>query len=175
MKQMALFLILFLPFSFLFSQKVGIGTLMPGEKLDVAGNIKADSLKLNSGGSTYDLLMKSNAGGRLGYKKGHGAQAINYIIATQGTFPNPESGNYYDVTLIGEIKLFAGTVLPYGWQYCHGQSMTIGSNTALFSLIGYAYGGSGNNFSLPDLRGAAPVSAGASPAGYAWTLGQKSN
>lgn len=42
---------------------------------------------------------------------------------------------------------------PDGWLECDGSSLNKNSNSALFAVIGYSYGGSGDNFSLPDFRG----------------------
>lgn len=38
------------------------------------------------------------------------------------------------------------------WTYCDGRTLNRNSNPALFSRIGYTYGGSGDNFNVPDLR-----------------------
>jgi len=62
---------------------------------------------------------------------------------------------------LGEIKLFAGTVVPRGWHLCDGTLLSIQQNTALFSLIGTTYGGNGQtNFALPDFRGRVATGAG---------------
>ncbi|WLR52039.1 tail fiber protein [Bacillus tianshenii] len=62
---------------------------------------------------------------------------------------------------IGEIRPFAGNFAPRDWAFCNGQLMSISQNTALFSIIGTAYGGDGiTNFALPDLRGRAPMHSG---------------
>jgi microcystin-dependent protein len=53
----------------------------------------------------------------------------------------------------GAVIAFAGSSTPTGWLLCAGQSLPTASYTALFGAIGYTYGGSGANFSLPDLRG----------------------
>lgn len=59
---------------------------------------------------------------------------------------------------VGEIRIFAGNFAPVGWALCNGQLMPISQNTALFSLLGTAYGGDGQStFGLPDLRGRAPM------------------
>ncbi|MFM2042075.1 MAG: hypothetical protein RLY86_651 [Pseudomonadota bacterium] len=50
--------------------------------------------------------------------------------------------------------------VPQGWLPCDGRSLPSSSNQALFSLLGYNFGGSGANFNLPDLRGTAVVGAG---------------
>lgn len=48
---------------------------------------------------------------------------------------------------------FAGPTAPAKWLLCYGQSVSTSTYAALFSVIGYTYGGSGGSFNLPDLRG----------------------
>lgn len=55
---------------------------------------------------------------------------------------------------LGSVWLVAGVVA--GGMPCNGTSLDKTVYAALFSLLGYTYGGSGNNFNLPDLRTAAP-------------------
>ena len=56
---------------------------------------------------------------------------------------------------VGAIFCMPETAVPSGYKECNGQSLnkTQSANTALFNLIQYKYGGSGNNFNVPDLRG----------------------
>jgi microcystin-dependent protein len=55
---------------------------------------------------------------------------------------------------VGEIRLFAFSVIPRGWLACQGQTLAVAQNQALFALLGTIYGGDGKtNFKLPDLRG----------------------
>lgn len=62
---------------------------------------------------------------------------------------------------IGEIRIMANSYPPFGWAWCNGQSIAIVQNTALYSIIGTAFGGNGTTtFNLPDFRGAAPVGTG---------------
>ena len=59
---------------------------------------------------------------------------------------------------IGEIKMFAGTFAPAGWEFCSGQTLAISQYDILYALIGTTYGGDGvNTFRLPDLRGRLPI------------------
>ena len=54
---------------------------------------------------------------------------------------------------LGDIIIFAGNYEPRGWVFCRGQILSVTDNTALFSLLGNAYGGDGRTtFALPDLR-----------------------
>lgn len=74
---------------------------------------------------------------------------------------------------VGEIRMFAGTYAPEGWEMCNGQLLPIAQYQTLFSLISTTYGGDGQTtFALPDLRGRVPISTGTSKAGIAYPLGQ---
>ncbi len=58
-------------------------------------------------------------------------------------------------------SLYLGTIFPWpisyapqAFAFCGGQLMQVGSNQALFSLLGMTWGGDGSStFALPDLRG----------------------
>ena len=159
------------------SSSVGIGTASPATKLDVAGTTSTTNLVLTGtgNGNTNDFLIKSNATGLVSARKGHGAQALNYIICTNGIFVGPSTGSNTDFAWIGEVKLFAGNYAPPGWAFCNGQILNIVDNTALFSILGTTYGGNGvTNYALPDLRGATPVAFG-TPAGggNTWDIGER--
>ncbi|MCU0434823.1 MAG: tail fiber protein [Bacteroidia bacterium] len=62
---------------------------------------------------------------------------------------------------IGEVKLFGFYFAPKGHTYCNGQTIAIASNTALFSLLGTAFGGNGQTtFGLPNLQGRMAIGQG---------------
>jgi microcystin-dependent protein len=82
--------------------------------------------------------------------------AVNYLIATSGTFPSRSGASSFNSTspVLGQISAFAGTFAPAGWAFANGQVLSIASNTALFSILGTTYGGNGTTtFALPDLDG----------------------
>lgn len=61
----------------------------------------------------------------------------------------------------GEIRVMANTYAPQDWAYCNGQEIPIAQNSALYAVIGIAFGGNGTTvFKLPDFRSAAPVGTG---------------
>ena len=63
---------------------------------------------------------------------------------------------------LGEIRLFAGNVVPPGWYRCDGRFLAIRDNLGLFEVIGNIYGGDGRTtFAIPDLRGRVPMGMGA--------------
>ena len=71
--------------------------------------------------------------------------------------------------IIGEIRLWAGSSAPKGWKICDGTSLSTTTYSALYKVIGTTYGGSGSNFSLPNLKGRVPVGGGYSYAGTGYT------
>lgn len=65
-------------------------------------------------------------------------------------------------TLVGEIKLYAGSGEPTGWKKCNGQALSRTTYAKLFEVIGTTFGtGDGSTtFNVPDLRNRFPVGAG---------------
>lgn len=73
---------------------------------------------------------------------------------------------------VGEIRIFGGNFAPQGWAFCAGQVLPISQFEVLFNLIGTTYGGDGvTTFSLPDLRGRAPIHQG-TRFGTTFTMGE---
>ena len=64
--------------------------------------------------------------------------------------------------ILGTIKQFVFNFQIEGWELCHGQSLSVQQNTALYSLMTNTYGGDQRNFNFPDLRKkkASPYKAG---------------
>jgi len=76
---------------------------------------------------------------------------------------------------IAQILFFAGNFAPRFWAFCDGQIININSNTALFSLLGFTYGGNGQTtFALPDFRGRVPIGVGQGPGLSETSLGESS-
>jgi microcystin-dependent protein len=67
-------------------------------------------------------------------------------------------------TPVGAVTAYGGTAAPEGWLLCRGGLISKTNYPKLWEAIGYAYGGSGDDFGIPDLRGrvVAGVDAGAS-------------
>ena len=62
---------------------------------------------------------------------------------------------------IGQVIPVPYNFAPLGWALCNGQLLSISQNTALFSLLGTAYGGDGKStFGLPNLQGRVAIDAG---------------
>ncbi len=58
---------------------------------------------------------------------------------------------------VGTMCAFAGPVAPSGWGLADGRSYATVDHPALFAVIGYTYGGSGANFSVPNLKEQYPM------------------
>ena len=66
---------------------------------------------------------------------------------------------------IGQIEAFAFGFCPRGWAFCDGRELPISQYSALFALLGTAFGGNGQTtFALPDLRGRAVIGSNRSAA-----------
>jgi len=55
----------------------------------------------------------------------------------------------------GMVVTYAGTnaSIPAGWLLCDGASVATATYPNLFTSLGYAYGGAGANFNLPNMVG----------------------
>jgi microcystin-dependent protein len=74
---------------------------------------------------------------------------------------------------IGQVCLFGFNYAPRGWALCNGQLLSIGQNSALFSLLGTTFGGDGiSTFALPDLRGRVAINQGDQPGLSKYAMGQ---
>ncbi|WP_322979641.1 phage tail protein [Pseudomonas sp. C11] len=66
-----------------------------------------------------------------------------------------------DDAFIGEIRIIPWNWAPEGWFLCNGQSLPVNQFPALFSILGYRFGGTLNvKFNLPDLQGRAVAGYG---------------
>ena len=54
---------------------------------------------------------------------------------------------------IGSIQMWPSDTLPTGYRLCDGSSLDKTEYAALYAVLGTTYGGSGNTFNLPDLKG----------------------
>jgi len=76
--------------------------------------------------------------------------------------------------ILSSVDLWPLNWAPVGWALCNGQILSIPQNTALYSLIGIAFGGDGvNNFAIPDMQGRIAVGYGHNKiTGTNFTIGQ---
>lgn len=75
---------------------------------------------------------------------------------------------------MGVIKALGFQFVPETWGYCGGGLVSINQFSALFSLLGCAFGGDCRvSFALPDLRGRSPMGFGTGPGLTTRFMGQQ--
>jgi len=79
--------------------------------------------------------------------------------------------------IVGDTKTSAVNIDHLGWLVCDGRSFPTSQFPFLFDVIGYSFGGSGSNFSLPNPKGCVPGFIGSNaggPEGYTGPTGPTS-
>ena len=84
--------------------------------------------------------------------------SLSSFIVTYGVYP-PRDGNYASSDYLASIHTVAWA--SAGFDILSGQTLTINSNPALFSLLGTNFGGDGRStFSLPNINGKVLIGTG---------------
>jgi microcystin-dependent protein len=82
-------------------------------------------------------------------------RALHFILASIGLLASaaPAAAQATE-PFIGQTMTTAGSFCPTGWADMNGQVMQISSNTALYQVIGNAYGGdiTQSTFALPAAK-----------------------
>lgn len=107
-------------------------------------DLSVTTVKLANGAATLAKLDTTGSAGQILTANGAGSAPSWQSAASVGV-------------PAGAVMGYAGTAAPSGWLLCAGQSVSTTTYAALFSAIGYAYGGAGASFNLPDYRGRVPV------------------
>ena len=94
-------------------------------------------------------------------QSGAANRKVNRLAPTQSLYCISSGGAITPATAFqGEVRLLPSWSVPAGWSPCKGQLMPVNINQALFSLLGFTFGGDGRiNFALPNLS-KAPVPTG---------------
>jgi hypothetical protein len=129
---------------------------------------------LGSGEAPGGPTRRVGAGGKALVRGGKdGDQPVTlglfYILrdATNDGTPSPDA-------MVGEVRAFPFDTKIPNWAPCNGSDLPIGQYSALFSVIGLAFGGDGRQkFSLPDLRGRVPLGSGDAPGVPAVAVGER--
>jgi microcystin-dependent protein len=128
-------------------------TAMPPLR-DILNNTPADAINVDFNFNTIEAHIGSELINR------DGSVAMTGPLSLPGAptaAQHAATKAYVDsqVIPIGTIWEYAGQIAPAGWVFCDGasKSTTDPLYAALFSQIGYIYGGAGANFNLPDRRG----------------------
>lgn len=104
--------------------------------------------KIRVGSAEYSLPTGSIGSGRYLTTNVYGDLYWDNIIPPVTVFTYTTAGRIP----VGTIVPYISSVnIPYGWFLCNGQSLDTTLYSELCSVIGYAYGGSGASFNLPNL------------------------
>lgn len=80
--------------------------------------------------------------------------------ATPQPIPSTDLGNSF--VPVGTILLYGGINLPTNYLWCDGSFCSTTTYSTLYSVIGNTYGGSGGNFSVPNMLKRFPIGANSS-------------
>lgn len=88
------------------------------------------------------------------YLPGFGDAPVGSVMAFAGGLgtPQPASSSPPDEAP-PDPDHATSNLEAWGWMLCDGRSLNVGGYPELFAVIGYLYGGTYPNFSLPDYRG----------------------
>lgn len=109
--------------------------------------------------------------------------SVAFTAVPSGPASDPTSANqltrkaYVDATanVVGAMVMYGGVAAPGGWLLCQGQAVSRTTYSALFAVVGTAFGvGDGSTtFNLPDMRGRTPIGSGTGSGLTARTLGDQ--
>jgi hypothetical protein len=136
---------------------VGIGTAAPTGLLDVNGKLTVLSGgNVGIGTTNPTSTLTTNGEVQLGTTSvscsAPNAGALRYSDAVLQLCNGTSWGAISSIPA-GSVAAFPTTNCPTGWLETNGASVSTSAYASLFTAIGYAYGGSGANFTLPDYRG----------------------
>lgn len=82
------------------------------------------------------------------------------MTSVLASFKVRQPNTVYNNSEIGNTKTSVVSSDHGGWLLCDGRALSVATYNLLFQIIGYSFGGSGDNFNLPDPRGRAIGIAG---------------
>jgi microcystin-dependent protein len=121
----------------------------------IASNVYCTSLQIADGGFTLGNSVVTNtiiADGAVTNSKIQIGTITGDRIAS-GTINSNNLSPLVDTTPVGTLLDFAGITAPAGYLVCDGSAVSTITYAALFTVIGYIYGGAGPLFNIPDFRG----------------------
>lgn len=118
-------------------------------------------------GSAYSIIRYDDSGNSidvpLQISRSSGAVAFTQVPTAAGSPIVTQATAGAFTSVIGAIQMFAGSGDPANWMVCDGRTLNTSAFAALFGVIGYAYGGSGSNFNIPNMAERVPIGRSPNP------------
>jgi microcystin-dependent protein len=130
------------------------------ETLTIA-NMPLDTMEIIRNGVDYGKTSAVGSASPVPYNNLQPSLVLNSVIQTTGSIVL--SSTTVSGPFLGEVRTFAGSMAPAGYFPTDGRSISSSSNQNLGSQLALIYGGTGQSFNLPDLRGRVPIGAAQSP------------
>jgi hypothetical protein len=154
-----------------YGRLVGTATrLQTNRNFSITGQVSAGAVAFN-GSSNLNLIAALSRGAIADQSTTstsfptHTLLVLNTSTSTSILEQIPKRDFLADVYALmptGAIMGFANNITPTGFLICDGSSISTSTYTALYSLIGYTYGGSGATFKVPNMSTSTFVSTGTS-------------
>lgn len=105
-----------------------------------------------------DVTLAANSHGQVSTQKAvktYVDVTKQYLIDMINNLQASLQGQISGITAVppGTVFFVAMQSVPAGYIFCNGAALSKITYPALFAALGYTYGGSGNTFYIPDLRG----------------------
>jgi hypothetical protein len=154
-----------------YGRLVGTATrLQTNRNFSITGQVSAGAVAFN--GSSNLNLIATLARGAIASQSTTATSVPTHTLLVLNTSTSTSSleqisksnflADVYALMPTGAIMGFATNITPTGFLICDGSSVSTSTYTALYSLIGYTYGGSGATFKLPNMSTSTYVSTGTS-------------
>jgi len=150
------------PHQIIASASTGNVTLSTPQNIDTTSNPTFGTVTANLTGTASGNLPLS--GGTLSGALNLGSNQIHNVANGTSATDAVNLGQITGLATFqsGDLKAAAYSATPSGWLLCDGTSYPIATYPTLFAAIGYAYGGAGANFNVPNLVNRTPVGQGGS-------------
>lgn len=154
--------------SLLFSQS---DTLKTDKEFDSSVQLTSTKVRAKNnlilGDKTYNVPSSPAINNAVLVAQTNGALSwanVNDIFSASGGFTQTTTV-FEEVMPVGSVVPLAGATNDTNFLLCEGATISKAAYPDLFDVIGYDYGGSGDNFKLPNYKGRVLVGAGTDSAG----------
>jgi len=142
---------------------IASGVIFPGQRISGTGVTSGTEI-ISGSGTTWTVNISQTVSGGTTFTGAAGAIAPtmptgdNSVNIATTAFVQTSTSSILTVPT-GTINMWATSSAPTGYLLCNGQGVSTSTYSALFSVLGYTFGGSSGTFLLPNYAGAMPIGA----------------